>query len=113
MVQQLAGGIGKVGLLLVGRGSILRKIVTGSVSVNPASIAANTKGSIAVTISGLAATDFLVLQPPADLEAGLVYAGHAVTGTDTLTIYLLNPTAGAVDGAAKNWGYLWFEVGRW
>lgn len=89
---------------------VLKKMDYGTVAVDPGSIAANTKGSKAVTIAGLAAGDMLILQPPSNLEAGLSYVGHEVTAANELTIYLLNHTGAAVDGASLSWRYLWLDL---
>ena len=87
----------------------LNGFLTGTVSVNPPSILTGAAGSVAVTITGVAATDIVVLEPPTDLEAGLCVKGHVVTA-DTVTIYFANHTAGTVDGAAKNWKYKIVQV---
>jgi len=82
---------------------------SGSVTVNPDSIANAVRGSIAVTITGIAAGDLLVLEPPDDLEVGLAYAGHRITSTSTVTIYLANVSAAPVNGAALSWRYTWWD----
>ena len=71
-------------------------------SVNPGEIAAITRGSVDVTITGLAVTDLVVVEPPADLNTGLAYAGHLVTA-NTVTLYIVNVTAGAINDGATNW----------
>ena len=77
----------------------------GTFSVNPASIAAGAQGTVAVTVTGAKVGDMLFVNAEA-LEADLVPAGAKVTATDTVTVYINNPGAGAVDGAAKTWSYL-------
>jgi hypothetical protein len=84
-------------------------ITRGTLSVNPASIADQNRGSIAVTLPGLAVGDLLQLEPPAALEGGLGYAGFLISA-DTVTIYLYNSSGGAINGAALNWTYTWFDT---
>lgn len=84
-------------------------MTSGTLSVNPASINDQVRGSIAVTLTGVAAGDLLVLEPPDNLEAGLAYAGHRITATNTVTIYLYNSSGGAVNGAALDWRYVWWD----
>jgi len=74
-------------------------------SSNPASIAAGANGSCTLTISGADTTD-LVFVSARELEDGLVVGNVTVTGTDTVTIELINTTAGAVDGAAQDFDYV-------
>ena len=85
-------------------GDVLAGVVSGTVSVNPPSLTTGAAGTVAVTITGVVATDIVVLEPAAALEAGLEYRGHNVTA-NTVTIQLVNRTAGTIDGAAANWKY--------
>jgi len=109
-MNRLTRNTGLFGAIGIGGGTTIKKIKSGTVSVNPANLAANTKAGTAVTISGLAAGDVVIAVPPTDLEDDLVPAGAVVTNTDELTIYLYNGSGGAVDGAAKNWTYLHFDL---
>lgn len=98
-LSTLSGGV------KVGAGSNLYKVAVGTVSVNPGSIAATTRGSVAVTISGLATGDRVILQPPSTLDGNLLFVGSDVTADNTLTIYLYNKSGGAIDDAAASWKY--------
>lgn len=70
-------------------------------AVNPASMATDAVSSLAVTVTGVLATDVLLsIQPAAALEAGLVVQSARVTGADTVTVELSNTSAGTVDGAS-------------
>lgn len=91
-------------------GVIVEQIQSGSVSVNPGSIGATTKGSVNVTISGLVPGNHILLDVPSGLNAGLLYVGHSITANNTLTIYLYNKTGGAIDDGAFNWNYMWFGL---
>lgn len=94
----------------VGPGPILFNIQHGTVSVNPASLAATTKAGTAVTLAGIAVGDMVVMEPPATLEDDLLFCGAAVTNDDEVTIYLYNPTGAPIDGAALTWRYTWLDL---
>jgi hypothetical protein len=94
------------GLIVGANGSEVFEITKGTVSVNPGSISATTRGSINVTISNLGTDDRILLQPPSTLNAGLLYVGHDITASNTVTIYLYNTTGGAIDDGALTWKYL-------
>lgn len=83
-------------------------VTSGTLAVNPGSINDQVRGSIAVTLTGVAAGDLVVLEPPTDLAAGLAYAGHRVT-TDTVTIFLYNSSGGAINDAETSWRYVWWD----
>ena len=80
------------------------QIVRGTAAVDPASISAGAAGTASISITGLQATDIVVLEPPSTLEAGLVYRG-CIVAAGSVTILLTNPTASPVDGASKTWSY--------
>lgn len=80
------------------------QIVRGTAAVDPASIGAGAAGTASISITGLQATDIVVLEPPSALEAGLVYRG-CVVAAGAVTILLTNPTAGSVDGTSRTWTY--------
>jgi len=84
----------------------LSKIIKGTVAVNPAVIAANTQAETAVTITGAATGDVVIMNPPASLEAGLVYSHARVSAADTVRVGLGNITGSPVDGASLTWTYL-------
>lgn len=83
---------------------------SGTVSLNPPSIAAQSRGSVTFTITGAAVGDVVVMQPPGALNAGLVYAGCAVTAPNTVTVYLGNLTGGAIDDGAQTWRWLLVDL---
>jgi len=88
---------------------IEKNIRVGKISVDPPSIAAGAYSAFTVTLTGLAATDEIILTPPSDLEDGLILIGAHVTAADTITIKLHNKTAAAIDGAARDWAYIAFS----
>lgn len=102
-------GAATVGSLAVGGGTTVKKIVKGTGSVDLASIAAGETGSGTFTVTGAAVGDVVVVNPPA-LTTGLAFAGAAVTGADTVTVYAVNASAAPIDEAAATFTYLWFDV---
>lgn len=97
------------GTLAVGAGSVIRGITTGTASVNLPSIAAGATGSATFTLTGAATTDVVIVNPPA-LTSGLAFAGAAVTGADTVTVYALNASASPIDEAAATFRYVWIDL---
>lgn len=105
------GGYQVVDGLFVGQDGVsIAGIRRGTVSINPASIATLTKGATIFTLTGARAGDMVLMIPPATLEDDLIPSGAIVTADDTVTVYLYNPTLGAVDGAALTWTYVWFDL---
>ncbi len=66
-------------------------------------------GSGTITVTGAAAGDVVVVNPPA-LTTGLVFAGAGVTATNTVTVYAVNATASAINEAAATFRYLWVDL---
>ncbi len=101
---------GTFGDLKVGGGPVIKNTATGTINANPGNIAAQTRGSVDVTLTGAAVGDIVILQAPDGLNTGLVYGGCVVTGTDTLRIFLANLTGGAIDDGANDWTYFWMDI---
>jgi hypothetical protein len=103
--------ISQVDSLKVGSGgTALKTVKYGTVAVDPPSIGATTRGTLTVTITGVAVGDIVELHFPSSLEAGLLYVGNRVASADTVSIYLYNPTGAPVDGASRTWEYVWFDL---
>lgn len=81
----------------------------GTVSVDLPSIATVARAAVSVTIPGLAVGDMLVFYPPATLNDDLIYVGCRVASANTATLFVYNPTIGAIDDAAANWEYHWWD----
>lgn len=79
-------------------------VVTGTVSVNPPSIAATTRADVDVTVTGVVATDIVIAEPPAALNDDLIFCG-VVAGAGKFTVSLYNTTASAIDDTARTWTY--------
>lgn len=95
------------GFIIGSSGSTLSVALSGTVSINPASLAAGASADESVTISGVAVNDRVILNPPtAGLTAGLHITGVWVSAANTVKVRLYNSTGGAIDEAAGTWSYL-------
>jgi hypothetical protein len=83
-----------------------RPVLYGTVSVDPPNIAANSSGTVTVTITGVQTGDLVFLTPPVGMETQLIFQGASVTGANTVTIQIRNVSGAAVDGAARTWSYM-------
>lgn len=90
-------------------GTVVKTIKSGTASVDFTSISAETTGSATITVTGAAVGDVVAVNPPA-LTTGLAFAGAAVTGANTVTVYAVNATANPIDNAAATFTYLWFDL---
>ncbi|MBC7076272.1 MAG: hypothetical protein H5T98_09465 [Syntrophomonadaceae bacterium] len=84
-----------------GGGVDFSKLLTGSATIDFASIAAGAVATADIAITGAAAGDFVTLSAPAALEAGLTFCG--IANTDKVTIRLHNTTGAAIDPASATW----------
>jgi hypothetical protein len=82
-------------------------ISTATFSLDPSSLVAHQQYTADITVAAMTATDLVVLVPPADLEAGLIWM--AVPGSGKFTVTILNTTHSTIDGAAKTWRYFWLK----
>ena len=90
----------------LGEGGQVVGVFVRTVSVDPASLAGGAAANTDVTVNGVAPGDIVLAIPPDTLEAGLVFIGSSVPAANTVRIRLYNPTAGAIDGAARTWTLL-------
>jgi len=86
------------GLLQLG----LAKTQSYSVSLNLASVAADSYSRQTVTVSGLTTRDIVSVNAPS-LTADLHFLSARVSGTDTLEVTLYNDTASPIDEGAATW----------
>lgn len=90
----------------VGSGTAVTKVLKGAVTVDPASINANTVASQTFTLTGAVVGDALTLNPPAaGLTAGLLVAQYFVSAANTITIVLNNTTGSPIDEPSASWTY--------
>jgi hypothetical protein len=77
-------------------------MMTGSSTLDFASIAAGATAVQTITVAGAIAGDVVILGPPSGLSPGLVPVGF-VSATDTVSIRLHNVTAAPIDPASATW----------
>lgn len=106
--SQESRGTRTVGALVIGRGVIVKKVQSGTVSVDPANAGAAGAFETAVTITGVQVGDIVVFEPPSALEANLVYSGARVSADDTVQLRL--GALASVNGANLSWRYLWYDL---
>ncbi|MDR7534549.1 MAG: hypothetical protein QN162_14605 [Armatimonadota bacterium] len=96
------------GTVKIGNQTGIKGLTVGTVSVDPPNQAAAGFFTVAVTVSGAAVGDVIVMHPPNTLESALRLVGYEITAANTVTIKM--EATGAVDGAALNWGYVLFDL---
>lgn len=101
-------GAATVGTLTVGGGTLVKKVTKGTASVDLPSITDGATGSATFTVTGAAVGDVIVVNPPA-LTTGLAFAGAAVTGANTVTVYAVNASAAPINEAAATFTYMWVD----
>lgn len=97
----VAGGLAT--LNSSGRVPAAQKMLTTTAVLDFASIAAGAVGTLTATVTGAATGDFAIAAPPGNLTAGLVHSAF-VSAANTVTIRIVNGTAGALDPASATWG---------
>ena len=77
-----------------------------SQAIDPASVAANTVAAQTFTVTGLATTDKVLVNPGV---ATIGVAGAYVSAANTLSVIFVNPTAAAIDPASSTWTIIAFR----
>ena len=90
---------------IVGSGSTINKVLTGSASLNFPSISAAGQQDLTITVTGAAVNDEVILGLPAAPTAGIVFNGF-VSAANTVTIRATNVTASPVDPAAATYSVI-------
>lgn len=72
------------------------------VTINPASVAANTTAEQTFTIDGLAVGDVVFVNKPS-LSAGLGIAGARVSSANTLAITFINTAGSPIDAGSETY----------
>lgn len=105
--QDIDGALIKGDQVRIGTGgTTLTKMVKGTVTVNPASVAANSVSTQTFTLTGAMVGDSLQLNPPAaGLTTGLVVLPSWVSAADTVSIVFQNTTASPIDEPSGSWTY--------
>lgn len=81
----------------------------GTVSIDLPNITTGATGTATATITGAKVGDLVFVQPPDTLLDGLALAGAAITAPDTLTVAVVNTTAGSLNDTPRDWAFLLFE----
>lgn len=76
--------------------------LSGSATLDFASIASTATAELTITVTGAVAGRSVILGPPSGIEAGLTWSGY-VSATDTVTVRLFNTTGAAIDPASATW----------
>lgn len=85
---------------------VLAPVKKYTVTFDPASLAAITSRDDAITVTGVAATDLCIWAIPPDATlASVVVQNARVSGLNTITVRLTNPSAGAVDVLTGTWTF--------
>lgn len=79
------------------------RIIAGSATVDPAPINPGEVAAVDITVTGAAIGMPALVVPPGTLEAGLYVIEARVTAADTVTAYVWNQTATAIDPASAIW----------
>ena len=94
------------GKVAFGGGTDIGKVYHASASVDLPSIATVTTGSATLPVTGATTDMKCFLMPSNAMNDDLIPKGCVVTGADTVTIYVYNPTAAAIDDAAQTYQVL-------
>jgi hypothetical protein len=79
-----------------------------SITLDVASVAANTSAEQTFTVNGLS-TDMMVFVNKPSLDAGLAVGNARVSAANTLALTFINSTAGAVDPSSEDYKLFWIK----
>lgn len=88
--------------LQVGGGAAVSQILTATASLNFGSIAQDNDAELTITVTGAASGDTAIVTPTSGIEADLAWCGF-VSAADTVTVRLINNSAGSIDPGARTW----------
>jgi len=95
--------------ITLGSGTIVTKIMHGTVDINPPAIATSTTELATSSLTGATADMKCFVQSPWNLDGGLVPKGCTTTA-DVIGVYLYNPDqasgSSAINDGTTTWGYL-------
>ena len=97
----------RVDRLVIGGGSTITRVLSGSVAWDPATIATiiGEENSTTITATGVAIGDMVFVNPTAVLGVTAMLGSCRVSAIDAISCTLVNPTAGTLDVASQtvNW----------
>jgi hypothetical protein len=88
--------------LMASNGATMFRVLTGSATLNFGSIAAHTTAELTIAVPGAVAGNWCGVSPDGAPESGLLWSGY-VSATDTVTVRMLNGTAGSINPASRDW----------
>lgn len=95
------------GLKAGASGTLLTQVTKGTLSIDPASLAADTEADTTVALSGAAVGDVIIVNPPATaFSAGMLMCQAHVSAAGIVTIRFSNRSAGAIDIAESSFPYI-------
>lgn len=95
------------GIKVNSSGTLLSKILKGTVSVTLAATAAAAEEDVSLTITGAAAGDIVIMTPlDAAMETGVAIVAAWVSAANTVKVRISNVNAAAaLTGSTANWSY--------
>lgn len=85
---------------IAGTGNTVTSVLTVTSTINFAAISANTTSdSSAITVTGAAVNDVVMVGPPAAIESGLVITGY-VSAANSVKVRAANVTGSSIDPAS-------------
>jgi hypothetical protein len=101
-----ASNVQVAGLKVSSSGTLLTKILKGTVSVTLAATAAAGEEDVSLTITGAAAGDIVIMTPlDAAMETGVALVAAWVSAADTVKIRISNVHGSSLTGSTANWSY--------
>ena len=91
----------------VGDVPLVKKLLTATATIDPASINDGDSATATMTVTGAALGDIAIVAPPYSLQ-GLQMTAY-VSAANTVTIVLFNNTGGAVDLPSGTWKAMVFS----
>lgn len=76
-----------------------------SITIDPASVAANTTDEQIFTVTGVSSTDIIIVNKPS-LTAGVGIVGARASAKDTIAITYINATASPIDPASERYSII-------
>ncbi len=108
----IAGTLGVTGAataasVAIGGGTVITKVLKGTVSIAITALLTNTQADVAVALTGAAAGDIVVVTPlDAAMEAGVAIVAAWVGSADHITVRVANIGAGTLTGSTTNFSYM-------
>ena len=94
------------GLKVASTGTLLTKILKGTISVTVAAGLAAAEEDVSVTITGAAAGDIVLMTPlNASMETGVGIVAAWVSAADTVKIRISNLSGSTLTGSTAAWSY--------